>query len=237
MDSQPSALTGSAGYSLPPRSEYTTGDVFPLSVCRLHEWLIPSCCAVQLLSVCLAHCQAIVCLSLQLLLCPWQHPYDFSYILHFNSSVFYSTPFFSGFLAWRLNSHFLNQSRRWSKKKSLFIPLNHLSNWCIYLPLKQISCPRSLTQVISIKSKCAWNIFDIKGCEDSCFQLTKSLSMKCLNSSQNHHQKKRQKTIYKARCLPLEGRNNNLLEETMCDLSCRLHWELTSLFHSGWNQK
>lgn len=32
MDSQPSALTGSTGYSFPPRSECATGDVFPLCV-------------------------------------------------------------------------------------------------------------------------------------------------------------------------------------------------------------
>lgn len=64
MDSQPSALTGSTAYSFPPRSGYATRRLSSLCVEDQGVAEPPSCCAVELLlSVCLAHCQAIPCQS------------------------------------------------------------------------------------------------------------------------------------------------------------------------------
>lgn len=58
MDSQPSALTGSTGYSFPPRSEWFWRHLcsLPLCVSSLWEWLNPSCCVVQLLLSVIWHC-------------------------------------------------------------------------------------------------------------------------------------------------------------------------------------
>lgn len=56
MDSPPSVLTGSAGYSL---------ETSFLSVWSLREWLNPSCCEVEfLLSACLASCSSDTYVSL-----------------------------------------------------------------------------------------------------------------------------------------------------------------------------